>query len=100
MRFAGFLRANEFNGLHWAKSANVADERRFFGPGLQSLLNHSAKLFCLGQQIALLKRIKNSKCRGAAERVAAEGPADAADDRCIHDLGASGLSSNRKSTTE
>src|SRR3977135_2275422 len=83
-----FLRLHQLDGLHAAEAADVADDGPAALPLASSALELIAQLISALEQIFMFEQIENSQCRGAGERIAGEGAAQAARTGSVHDFGA------------
>ncbi len=81
---------HQFDGLHAAEAANVADDGPAALPFAGAALEAVAEFVGASEQILALEQIEHGQGCGAGERIAGEGSAEAAGAGSIHDFGAAG----------
>ncbi len=92
--------AHEFQGLHGAHAADLADEFPLGLPGFGALLEHFAEAIGAGAEVFFLDEVEDGEGRFAGDRASRKGAAKTAYAGGIHDGAAACYRRQRQATGE
>src|SRR6202040_392844 len=93
-------RLHQFNGLHSAQAANIADDGPALLPFASAFLELTSQFVGSRQQVFMLEDVEHGQSGGAGQRIACECAAQTTGARSIHDFCAARDAGQRQSTSE